>query len=55
MTYWEKFKQERALIAECEKYLRENKIDKYNETVKKIKELENNYINLNNKEGKKCQ
>ena len=30
------------------------KMDKYFETVKKIKEVENNYINLNNKEEKKC-
>ena len=56
MTHFEKFRRAKALIAECEKYLRENKIDKYNETVQKIKELENEYINLNNKdEVKKCQ
>lgn len=62
MTYFEKFQRERRLIAEAEKYLKENKIDKYKETVKKIKEIENEYINMNyilkymnkkNKEGKK--
>lgn len=53
MTYYEKFHKERRLIAECEKYLRENKMDKYFETVNKIKELENKYIDLRNKEGKK--
>ena len=47
MTYFEKFHKERRLIAEAEKYLKENKIDKYNETVKKIKEIENEYININ--------
>lgn len=55
MTYFEKFQKERRLIAEAEKYLKENRMDKYYETVKKIKEVENNYINLSNKEGKKCQ
>lgn len=55
MTYFEKFKREKALIAECEKYLRENKMDKYFETVKKIKEVENEYIELNVKEKKQCQ
>lgn len=62
MTYFEKFQRERRLIAEAEKYLKENKIDKYKETVKKIKEIENEYIDMNyilkymnkkNKEGKK--
>ena len=56
MTYFEKFQRERRLIAEAEKYLSENKMDKFHETVKKIKEVENEYINYNNKkEGKKCQ
>lgn len=55
MTHFEKFQRERRLIAEAEKYLQENKMDKFNETVKKIKEVENEYINLNTKEGKKCQ
>lgn len=55
MTYFEKFQRERRLIAEAEKYLKENKMDKFNETVKKIKEVENEYINKNNKEEKKCQ
>ena len=55
MTFFEKFKREKALIAECEKYLKENRIDKFNETVIKIKKVENEYINLNNKEEKKCQ
>lgn len=53
MTYFEKYQKERRLIAEAEKYLKENKIEKFNETVKKIKEVENQYINLNNKEEKK--
>lgn len=53
MTYFEKFQRERRLIAECKKYLKENKMDKYFETVKKIKEVENEYINLNNKEERK--
>ena len=52
MTYFEKFQRERRLIAEAEKYLKENKIEKFNETVKKIKEVENQYINSNNKEEK---
>ena len=55
MTYFEKYQRERRLIAECEKYLKENKMDKYFETVKKIKEVENQYINSNKKEGKKWQ
>lgn len=56
MTYFEKFQRERRLIAEAEKYLKENRMDKFKETVKKIKEVENEYINLNNKkEEKKCQ
>lgn len=54
MTYFEKFQRERRLIAECEKYLKENKMDKYFETVKKIKEVENEYIDLNVKEKKQC-
>lgn len=53
MTYFEKFQKERRLIAECEKYLRENKMEKYFETVQKIKEVEKNYIDSNNKEEKK--
>lgn len=55
MTYFEKFQREKRLIAEAEKYLKENRMDKFNETVKKIKEVENEYINLNNKGEKKCQ
>lgn len=56
MTYFEKFQRERRLVAEAEKYLSENKMDKFHETVQKIKEVENEYINCNNKkEGKKCQ
>lgn len=54
MTYFEKFQKERRLIAECEKYLRENKMDKYFETVKKIKEVENKYIELNVKGKEQC-
>lgn len=53
MTYFEKFQRERRLIAEAEKYLRENRMDKFKETVKKIKEVENEYIN--SKGEKKCQ
>ncbi len=53
MTYFEKFQKERRLIAECEKYLRENKMEKYFETVQKIKEVENKYINSNKKEERK--
>ena len=55
MTYFEKFQKERRLIAEAEKYLKEDKMDKFNETVKKIKEIENEYIDSNNKGEKKCQ
>lgn len=55
MTYFEKFQKERRLIAEAEKYLKENRMDKYYETVKKIKEVENDYINFNSKGEKKCQ
>lgn len=64
MTSFEKYKREKALIAEAEKYLKENKMEKFNETVKKIKEIENEYININyvlkyidkkNEEEKKCQ
>lgn len=53
MTYFEKIRKEKRLIAESKKYLKENNIEKFNETVKKIKELENNYIDLNKKEEKK--